>query len=155
LPSLITMEMTTPTPQAKIVVLRVEQIKDATSVVSLALILVQTMVASFSMSLTKSRWTASPCQRQPCHGCHRLGWRVDFVTMGNIDVSSFFISITPLVFFMPSSIVKEGKDYKACMFPWEPREIYHDKVEDYKEVDACKGSDRACMQLLVIFNLVS
>jgi hypothetical protein len=146
------MEMTTPTPQAKIVVLRVEQIKDATSVVSLALILVQTTVASFSMSLMKSRWTASPCQRELCH---RLGWRVDFVTMGNIDVSSFFISITPLVFFMPSSIVKEGKDYKACMFPWEPREILCTTTRLKTTRNACKGSDRACMQLLVIFNLVS
>jgi hypothetical protein len=68
-----------------------------------------------------------------------------FITTSSVDALTFFIGSTALAFFMPSFIVKEGKDYKAYLFPWEPggKSVYHGKVKGYKEAAACKSSDHA------------
>jgi hypothetical protein len=86
-----------------------------------------------------------PTASGPCHGGHKPGWRADFITTGCVDASAFFIISTTSAFFMPSFVVREGKDYNAYLFSREPggNFVYHGKVEDYKDAAACKGSNRA------------
>jgi hypothetical protein len=78
----------------------------------------------------------------PCHGCHRPGWRVDFITTGSVDASALFISSTASAFFMPSFMSwKEKITRHACFHGYQEEILW--KVEGYKEVAACKGSYRA------------
>jgi hypothetical protein len=57
-----------------------------------------------------------PTASGPCHGGHKPGWRADFITTGCVDASAFFIISTTSAFFMPSFVVREGKDYNAYLF---------------------------------------
>jgi hypothetical protein len=86
-----------------------------------------------------------PAGSSSCHGCHWPEWRVKFVTTGSVDASPFFIGNAALVFFRTPFLIKERKDYKSSLFPWEPggNSAHHIKVQGYKETAACNGSDGA------------
>jgi hypothetical protein len=60
-----------------------------------------------------------PAGSSSCHGYHLPEWRVKFVTTSSVDASPFFIGSAASVFFRPLFLIKEAKDYKSSLFPWE------------------------------------